>query len=90
MFGLGSLEIIVILVVALLIFGPKSLPKIGQALGRGMREFKDAANGMIKAIEDDPDSKDASAQKQHSATSYSSKPNDANQTGDASPDQKKV
>jgi sec-independent protein translocase protein TatA len=39
---LGPTELIVILVVALLLFGPRRLPEIGQAVGKGIREFKDA------------------------------------------------
>jgi sec-independent protein translocase protein TatA len=42
MFGLGAPELIVILVVALLIFGPGKLPEIGGALGRGIRDFRKA------------------------------------------------
>jgi sec-independent protein translocase protein TatA len=42
---IGITGLIVILVVALLIFGPKRLPEIGRSLGRGMREFKDSVTG---------------------------------------------
>ena len=42
MFGIGATELIVILVVALLIFGPGKLPEIGGALGRGIRDFRKA------------------------------------------------
>ena len=42
MFGMGATELIVILVVALLIFGPGKLPEIGGALGRGIRDFRKA------------------------------------------------
>jgi sec-independent protein translocase protein TatA len=42
MFGIGPTELIVILVVALLIFGPGKLPEIGGALGRGIRDFRKA------------------------------------------------
>ena len=45
MFGIGGSEIIVILIVALLVFGPKRLPEIGRSLGKGMREFKDSITG---------------------------------------------
>ena len=38
----GIAGLIVILIVALLVFGPKRLPEIGRSLGRGMREFKDS------------------------------------------------
>jgi sec-independent protein translocase protein TatA len=51
--GIGPLEIGVILVIVLLIFGPKRLPDLGRSLGRGMREFKDSVTGKDddKAIE---------------------------------------
>lgn len=42
MFGLGAPELIVILVVALLVFGPGKLPEIGGALGRGIKDFRKA------------------------------------------------
>jgi sec-independent protein translocase protein TatA len=41
----GITGLIVILVVALLVFGPKRLPEIGRSLGKGMREFKDSITG---------------------------------------------
>lgn len=49
---LGPLEIIVVLVIVLLIFGPKRLPGLGKQLGTGMREFKDSITGNHK--DDDP------------------------------------
>ncbi len=44
-FGIGIWEIAILLLVALLIFGPKRLPEMGRSLGRGMREFKDSVSG---------------------------------------------
>jgi sec-independent protein translocase protein TatA len=44
----GPLEIIVILVIVLIVFGPKRLPDLGKSLGRGMREFKDSVTGKDK------------------------------------------
>jgi sec-independent protein translocase protein TatA len=41
----GITGLIVILIVALLVFGPKRLPEIGKSLGKGMREFKDSISG---------------------------------------------
>lgn len=41
----GIWEIIIVLVVALLIFGPKRLPELGKSLGSGMRSFKDSVTG---------------------------------------------
>ena len=43
--GMGPLELAVVLVVALLVLGPRRLPDAGRSLGRGMREFKDAVSG---------------------------------------------
>ena len=45
MFGLGVTEVIIILVVALLVFGPGRLPEIGGALGKGIRDFRRALSG---------------------------------------------
>jgi sec-independent protein translocase protein TatA len=42
---IGISGLIILLVVALLVFGPKRLPEIGRSLGRGMREFKDSVSG---------------------------------------------
>ena len=50
MFGIGMPELIVIFVVALLVFGPKKLPELGKALGRGMAEFKRATEEIKNEI----------------------------------------
>ena len=44
----GPLEIIIILVIVLIVFGLKRLPDLGRSLGRGMREFKDSVTGKDK------------------------------------------
>ena len=44
-FGIGIWEIAILLLVALLVFGPKRLPEMGRSLGKGMREFKDSVSG---------------------------------------------
>jgi sec-independent protein translocase protein TatA len=41
----GPMEMIVILAIALIVFGPKRLPELGKSLGNGMREFKDSLSG---------------------------------------------
>ena len=43
-FQVGPLEVIVLLIIVLLIFGPKRLPEMGRSLGRGIREFKSSLN----------------------------------------------
>lgn len=45
MLGIGPIELIVVLVVALLVLGPKRLPDFGRSLGSGMREFKESVTG---------------------------------------------
>ena len=52
-FGIGIWEILILLLLALLIFGPKRLPEMGRSLGRGLREFKDSLGGK-----DDRDDRD--------------------------------
>lgn len=47
----GPLEIIIILVIVLIVFGPKRLPDLGRSLGRGMREFKDSVTDSNKPEE---------------------------------------
>jgi sec-independent protein translocase protein TatA len=44
-FGIGIWEVLILLLVVLLVFGPKRLPEMGRSLGRGMREFKDSVTG---------------------------------------------
>ena len=44
-FGIGPTELIIVLVIALVVFGPKRLPDLGRSLGTGMREFKDSITG---------------------------------------------
>jgi TatA/E family protein of Tat protein translocase len=51
MFGLGIGEIAVILFVALIFIGPKKLPELAKGLGKGIREFQNAANGLKHTIQ---------------------------------------
>jgi sec-independent protein translocase protein TatA len=61
-FGIGPTELIIVLVIALVVFGPKRLPDLGRSLGTGMREFKDSITGndkddepsALKASDDEP------------------------------------
>lgn len=52
MFGLGVPELMVILVIALVIFGPSKLPQIGSGLGKAIRDFKKGVTG-VETEEDD-------------------------------------
>lgn len=50
--AIGIPSLILILVVALLIFGPSKLPEIGKAAGSSLREFKNATKGLMESSED--------------------------------------
>ena len=52
-FNVGVPEMIVVLVIALIVLGPKKLPDFGRSLGNGMREFKDSISGDSKRDDDD-------------------------------------
>ena len=60
--GIGIPELIIVLVILLVIFGPKRLPGLGRSLGSGMREFKDSITGRTKdEDEDGPQALEAAA-----------------------------
>jgi sec-independent protein translocase protein TatA len=50
--NIGPLEIVIILIIALIVFGPKRLPELGRSMGKGMREFK---NSLTSDKDDDDD-----------------------------------
>jgi sec-independent protein translocase protein TatA len=49
---LAPTELIIVLVIALIIFGPGKLPELGKSLGRGINEFKTASQEPVKIVED--------------------------------------
>lgn len=55
--NIGPLEIVVVLIIALVVFGPKRLPELGSSLGRGIREFK----GSLSGDSDDEDERPAAS-----------------------------
>jgi sec-independent protein translocase protein TatA len=55
--GIGTPELVLILIVVLVIFGPKQLPKIGRALGGGIKEFKD---GLKTGMDDEDEERERS------------------------------
>jgi sec-independent protein translocase protein TatA len=64
MFGLGTTELIIILVLVMIIFGAGKLPSVGGALGKGLRNFKDGVKeGSEEKSEKDPDKIDSDGKK---------------------------
>lgn len=61
MFGLGPTELIIILVIALIIFGPRRLPEMGSAIGKSIREFKKSTRELKDEIDVTGDIKDIKA-----------------------------
>jgi sec-independent protein translocase protein TatA len=51
MFGLGAGEILIILVIAFLLFGPKQLPEVVRQVGKAVKGFKDTAEDLRKSVE---------------------------------------
>ena len=64
MFGIGTSEILIILVIALLVLGPNEIPKIAKTLGRGMRELERAKNELKNTIEYELEEKEPSETKE--------------------------
>ena len=50
MFGIGVPELVLILIIGLIVFGPGKLPELGRTLGKGIREFRKASNALSQAI----------------------------------------
>ncbi|MFP4315177.1 MAG: Sec-independent protein translocase protein TatB [Desulfovibrionales bacterium] len=63
MFGIGSTELIIILVVALLVLGPKKLPEMARSLGKGLAEFRRMSNDVKRTIDLEVDRADEEEKK---------------------------
>ena len=70
--SIGPLELGIILLIVLVVFGPKRLPGLGRQLGSGMREFKDSINGTSR--DDDEDERPRKKASERAALAKASKP----------------
>ncbi|MEA1923378.1 MAG: twin-arginine translocase TatA/TatE family subunit [Pseudomonadota bacterium] len=88
MFGIGITEIIIILVVALLVVGPKKLPELAKTLGRGLAEFRRTADDFKASVYQDDDSlaKDRQKSEQQRQISKIQYPEDPPAPGSDLPD----
>jgi sec-independent protein translocase protein TatA len=53
--NIGAGELILVLIIALIVVGPKKLPDVARSVGTGMREFKESISGATKFDDDDDD-----------------------------------
>jgi len=88
MFGIGFQEMIIILVVALIVFGPKRLPDLARSLGKGIAEFKKASEEVRKGIEDaaQEEEKPTSPTKEYTAAAYKPQSDDSVVYASANPE----
>ena len=82
--NVGPLELIIVLVIVLVIFGPKRLPSLGRQLGSGMREFKDSVTGKDRD-DDHEDDNDAPGQIMRSAATTTTDPVADERSGEPQP-----
>ena len=74
MFGsIGGTELLLIMVVALLVFGPRKLPKLGRTIGKAMGEFRRASNDFRSSLEREIDTEETPTQPRTAPTPLSSK-----------------
>jgi sec-independent protein translocase protein TatA len=66
--SIGPGELIIVLVIALIVLGPKRLPEVGRSVGKGMREFKESLSGMNPLDDDDDDEADRKPVRERAGT----------------------
>ena len=67
-FNIGPMELAIVLILALIVLGPKRLPEAGRSLGRGMREFKDSISGRHDDDDDGREELPVATRESHPAT----------------------
>ncbi len=89
MFGMGHIEILIIFLIILLIFGAKRIPEMAQGLGKGIREFRTAMRDVQEEIDINPppSNNGKNGNKKTAPTTESVAQNAPNNTGDSSTQQ---
>jgi sec-independent protein translocase protein TatA len=59
--SIGPMELVIVLVIALIVFGPRKLPELGRSLGGGMREFRDSLTNRQERLMAEADAEESSA-----------------------------
>ncbi len=71
--GIGAPELIIVLVIVLILFGPKRLPALGKSIGKTFKSLKDGIDGKLDEVDEDDTSVDATAKKAEPAAAESKK-----------------
>jgi sec-independent protein translocase protein TatA len=74
-FNIGPMELAIVLIIALVVLGPKRLPEVGRSLGRGMREFKESISGRNDDDEDEGAELPAAVASRESHPATATRPN---------------
>lgn len=74
--NIGPLEIAIVLIIALIVFGPKRLPELGRSLGKGITEFKDGLSNVGNDDDEDEDEDDDSAEVEAAPAALAPPPGD--------------
>ncbi|MCA1926843.1 MAG: twin-arginine translocase TatA/TatE family subunit [Calditerrivibrio sp.] len=82
MFGLGLSEVLLIAIVAIVVIGPKKLPEVARALGKGYAEFKKALDGFKDAVKIDDVINDKKGESKNLNDVYNEKWKDSNNVSD--------
>ena len=87
MFGIGAGEFVVILIVALIVFGPSKLPEVGRAIGKGIREFRKAQAALSKTLDEVDVTGEKSAEKSSPVDKPAEKPSPVEKSAEKSSSQ---